>query len=503
MTNKGSSPNSFFPAGRLPLPSVLVFVLFLLSSLFSVQDVRATPSNKVKFVSLLANDAVLDRYAAAVAATEPLREDRDRALRDNINPLHLWWVKTTKKNVLEAHKSGPRAEAIRRACTYHVTQSSRIIKSLGLSVADFNLITRRLAHDAVLRKKASRRPKKWSGEGEEEKSRMARRRRWWGGRGRQGGEEEGEEEQELPVPTNVLPHRLALFAKSLREIEALRAEQNHLLKQEFHVDALPPGATDPSLFPILNTKVQHLCLRFPVQAEEIAQKNGFETAEFNSLLLKTEKNPFFRWRRQACWGQGGCSIGPARKGIATTGERECLSLFFLIKGEAGTRRNGNLCMLYHLPAIECLSSPTLRKNSATEYTKKSAMLGVPSSIAGMAKGVAVNGKRGVSAIKPTLQTSSPSLVQRQHRRIRPLWQHQLRQLATETTHATPVPPPPPSHRNRVYPAVLLVTFAAVVYVIMTPDDEDIDSKILQAVQARLPAEVPPEELSTAETSKER
>src|SRR6056297_3143529 len=63
MTNKGSSPNSFFPAGRLPLPSVLVFVLFLLSSLFSVQDVRATPSNKVKFVSLLANDAVLDRYA--------------------------------------------------------------------------------------------------------------------------------------------------------------------------------------------------------------------------------------------------------------------------------------------------------------------------------------------------------------------------------------------------------------------------------------------------------
>jgi hypothetical protein len=40
--------------------------------------------------------------------------------------------------------------------------------------------------------------------------------------------------------------------------------------------------------------------------------------------------------------------------------------------------------------------------------------------------------------------------------------------------------------------------------IRRPDDEDIDSKILQAVQARLPAEVPPEkELSTAETSKER
>jgi hypothetical protein len=109
----------------------------------------------------------------------------------------------------------------------------------------------------------------------------------------------------------------------------------------------------------------------------------------------------------------------------------------------------------------------LVSRTRSRITEKSAMLGVPSSIAGMAKGVAVNGKRGVFAIKPTLQTSPPSLVQRQHRRIRPLWQHQLRQLATETTHATPVPPPPPSHRNRVYPAVLLVTFAAVVYVIMT------------------------------------
>lgn len=74
-------------------------------------------------------------------------------------------MKTTKKNVLEAHKSGPRAEAIRRACTYHVTQSSRIIKSLGLSVADFNLITRRLAHDAVLRKKVSRKEGKREGVG--------------------------------------------------------------------------------------------------------------------------------------------------------------------------------------------------------------------------------------------------------------------------------------------------------------------------------------------------
>jgi hypothetical protein len=68
------------------------------------------------------------------------------------------------------------------------------------------------------------------------------------------------------------------------------------LKQEFKVDSLPAGATDPSIFPMLNSKVQNLCLKFPLQAEEIAQKNGFEASEFNSLLTKAKKNPFFRWR---------------------------------------------------------------------------------------------------------------------------------------------------------------------------------------------------------------
>jgi len=38
-----------------------------------------------------------------------------------------------------------------------------------------------------------------------------------------------EEENESPVPTNVVPQRVALFAKSLREIEALRAEHNHMV----------------------------------------------------------------------------------------------------------------------------------------------------------------------------------------------------------------------------------------------------------------------------------
>lgn len=32
------------------------------------------------------------------------------------------------------------------------------------------------------------------------------------------------------------------------------------------------------------------------QAEEIAQKNGFDSEEFNQLLSRARRDPIFRWR---------------------------------------------------------------------------------------------------------------------------------------------------------------------------------------------------------------
>lgn len=65
--------------GRRTAPSSSLLLFLLLLPILSV--VVQASSSKVKFVSLLANDVILDRYAAAVAATEPLREDRDKVLR--------------------------------------------------------------------------------------------------------------------------------------------------------------------------------------------------------------------------------------------------------------------------------------------------------------------------------------------------------------------------------------------------------------------------------------
>jgi hypothetical protein len=96
------------------------------------------------------------------------------------------------------------------------------------------------------------------------------------------------------------------------------------IQQEFKIDTVPDCLSKPEVFPVLNSKVQALCLKFPlqvrgathpdlihndtcvltrgrwvmvhVQAEEIAQKNGFESEEFNQLLSRARRDPIFRWR---------------------------------------------------------------------------------------------------------------------------------------------------------------------------------------------------------------
>jgi hypothetical protein len=72
------------------------------------------------------------------------------------------------------------------------------------------------------------------------------------------------------------------------------------------------------------------------------------------------------WEAPSLLGAGRRQYKARAERNGKTGERECLPLFFLIKGEAGTRRKGHSCMHYQLPENECLSPPTLRKNSATE-----------------------------------------------------------------------------------------------------------------------------------------
>jgi len=75
-------------------------------------------------------EAAYDTYAACLAATEGLRRMRDRDMVQE-----------------------KRAEAKRRVAEQYVKTASEVLKSLGMSVEDFNEIGRLLAKDKILKQK--------------------------------------------------------------------------------------------------------------------------------------------------------------------------------------------------------------------------------------------------------------------------------------------------------------------------------------------------------------
>jgi Domain of unknown function (DUF4168) len=94
--------------------------------------------------------------------------------------------------------------------------------------------------------------------------------------------------------------KVALFAKSMSEIEKLRAGQIERLKQFLHVEAFPEhvNISDPSLLPFLSPKVRAVVEAFPLQAEAIVKRQGLNSDEFNQMLQATKSNPIFRWKIQ-------------------------------------------------------------------------------------------------------------------------------------------------------------------------------------------------------------
>jgi Domain of unknown function (DUF4168) len=94
--------------------------------------------------------------------------------------------------------------------------------------------------------------------------------------------------------------KVALFAKSMSEIEKLRAGQIERLKQFLHVEAFPEhvNISDPSLLPFLSPKVRAVVEAFPLQAEAIVKRQGLNSDEFNQMLAATKSNPIFRWKIQ-------------------------------------------------------------------------------------------------------------------------------------------------------------------------------------------------------------
>mmetsp|Transcript_25706 Transcript_25706/g.51150 ORF Transcript_25706/g.51150 Transcript_25706/m.51150 type:complete len:397 (+) Transcript_25706:241-1431(+) len=290
----------------------------------STRVLEARPkSTKMASVFDPAVESDLDRYAAALAATEPLRTSRDQAIQNTLGKNSVrqntdrettnilksasgaidWLCRVTSSFGIPSSKNSDiiktgaiaresinlctpdncdKHPEIRAACATYALQSSRIVRGLGLSVAQFNNISRRVAENNELKEKVMQQAYLY---------RIAAALKL----------------EKIPViedPTSVKllnshrQQRFELFAQSLVEIEELRSEQTEALKRSLHIKDVPKGVSmcDPNLLPLLSPKVKAVCEAFPLQAEEIVKKYGLNSDEFNKMLAETKSNPLFRWR---------------------------------------------------------------------------------------------------------------------------------------------------------------------------------------------------------------
>ncbi|CAM9906365.1 unnamed protein product [Ectocarpus sp. 12 AP-2014] len=107
--------------------------------------------------------------------------------------------------------------------------------------------------------------------------------------------------QQVKTPrTGPPPDKNMLFAKSLREIEALRFRQRRRLMKEVGSDNLPSGLCRPEMGRIASPRIRKECQSFPVAAETIVTANGLEPEEFNRLSARSRDNMLYRWQVLRC-----------------------------------------------------------------------------------------------------------------------------------------------------------------------------------------------------------
>lgn len=206
-----------------------------------------------------------DRYAAALAVTEGLRRIRDAEVDR------------------AGKKKGNKAKS---AESEFLLQSTKAIKALGLTVAQFNEIGREVLSNEALKERVSEQAYLYRMASTVNLERIPLLH-------------DPTSKKILASPKHKR-HRVQMFARSVTEIEELRSDQMEELRQSLHVERFPPGfdLTDPQVMPLLHPKVRAVCEKFPVKAEEIVKRYGLESEEFNRMLEETKGNPIFRWRVQ-------------------------------------------------------------------------------------------------------------------------------------------------------------------------------------------------------------
>lgn len=235
-----------------------------------------------------------DRYAAALAVTEGLRRVRDAeiARAEESRGKKSWLGSISAGDGSDKSKAtGKSAQdaldaAKKRAESAFLLQSTKAVKALGMTVTQFNQIGREVMSDPALKERVSEQSYlyRMASVVNLEKVPLL----------------DDPSSKKLLQSQEHKKYRVQLFARSIHEIEDLRADQMEALRQSLQVERFPPGfdLSDPNVQPLLHPEVRRVCEKFPLQAEEIVKRYGLDSDEFNRMLEETKGNPIFRWRVQ-------------------------------------------------------------------------------------------------------------------------------------------------------------------------------------------------------------
>ena len=231
-----------------------------------------------------------ERYAAALAATEPLRKQRDMRAKQTLRPFEYQVLKrrgklSSARGICDLPKVDPnqRNGRLRVVCSGHVKTMSSVIRALGMTVPEFNGLSREVAANPDLRERVKLQAYYYRVAAELTRSAAAAeeippdvmQRPPEGGWGAAEQQQQQQQRQQQtpskppakPKPEKPAPVPMVVFAKVSHRIEALRQRQENLLKQELKMEAseLPPGICGAAYGPLLNPKVRGLCQTFPAE----------------------------------------------------------------------------------------------------------------------------------------------------------------------------------------------------------------------------------------------
>eukprot|EP00560_Eucampia_antarctica_P010100 CAMPEP_0197830154 /NCGR_PEP_ID=MMETSP1437-20131217/6758_1 /TAXON_ID=49252 ORGANISM="Eucampia antarctica, Strain CCMP1452" /NCGR_SAMPLE_ID=MMETSP1437 /ASSEMBLY_ACC=CAM_ASM_001096 /LENGTH=373 /DNA_ID=CAMNT_0043432355 /DNA_START=160 /DNA_END=1281 /DNA_ORIENTATION=- len=255
----------------------------------STEETERSPE-KMPTIFSSSRETKYDTYAACLAATEGLRRNRDSYITKikNKSAVQSADSDSSWKSLISLVNKRKKEEPIneneeeyKRACAQCVLQSTKAIRALGLTVGQFNQIGREIGNDELLKQRVMDQAYLYRVASTINMNKIPL-------------VEDPGSEQLLKGLNN--KRRVQMFAKSMTEVEELRAGQLNRLMKALNIDRLPAGISisDPAVLPILNPKIRAVVEAFPLQAEEVVKKYGLNSDEFNEMLMESRSNPLFR-----------------------------------------------------------------------------------------------------------------------------------------------------------------------------------------------------------------